>query len=235
MARILYDGGAEMVGSIGGLTFQKNHAGTIVKKRSATLKTLSAKKSTVQSDFIGIQSLWYSLTLSQKNDWNDFADLHLKENMWGQTKKLTGFNWFCMLNYNRYNVGAEFTTIPPSYNLPGILPTYYLDTATEDLHLIYEGGEIPADTGILLYTSSKTKITSGPARKILKYTLNFTIPPIIDFKLTEYWESTHSIKYSDMVSFSKFNIQAFLVPYHKISFIDAAGIFLIDELIIDSI
>jgi len=232
MARILYDGGTEIVGSIGGLTFQRNHAGTIVKSRAKILKTLSLKKSVIQTDFIGIQSLWYQLNYDQKTVWNNFSLLHQKENMWGQTKTLTGFNWFCMLNYNRYSLGSPYITTPPIYEIPEVIPNYNLTLDANTIILKYISGDATPNTAIMLFSSSKTKSTSGPARKTLRYTLPLMITPVIDFDLTLYWESTHGIVYNSISGFANFNIQILLVPINKNSFISASGTSIVKGLLL---
>jgi len=76
MARITYGLITDIRGSIGGLTFQKNASGAIVRLKSTRVINPSNLLANQQRLLASIVALWFTLTNDQKNAWNALAAAH---------------------------------------------------------------------------------------------------------------------------------------------------------------
>ena len=84
MAKVTY--GAlvtEINGSIGGITFQTNRAGTIARIRPASFRSRTGKQNTEIANFTSLIAGFSALTLAQKQAWDTFASVHTKETKFG--------------------------------------------------------------------------------------------------------------------------------------------------------
>lgn len=194
MARVWYGGIiTEMKGSIGGTTFQSNAAAKIAKQRSSRRKQNTSLQNLAITTFQQVQLNWQNINQAQKSLWNDFAGLHTKENRWGETKVMTGFNWFLSINTNLFLIDESLLVVPPVWESP--LPVS-----------AYDGAFIPSDTYInfiepfahsnhyiLMYTSHLLRTVSTANRKVLRLT-KIIEPGISDFVYFEDdWVATHNV------------------------------------------
>lgn len=125
MARIEYGAVVtDIIGSIGGITFQHNRSGKIARLRPKTHKKPTDAQMLRQVKHMGILYAWQQLSGLQQTAWTDYADLHTKENMFGDTKKLSGLNWYESVNLSRDLIGLPNIAMPPAYNLPCAVPLY---------------------------------------------------------------------------------------------------------------
>jgi photosystem II stability/assembly factor-like uncharacterized protein len=119
MARILYSTPInEIKGSVGGLTFQRNPAGTICKLKPSRVFNLTIGQLLTTNQLQQIIVSWNGLSSYNKSLWQAYAVIHTKDNYWGETKKLTGYNWFLSINTMRILTSQSILSIPEPYDLP---------------------------------------------------------------------------------------------------------------------
>lgn len=127
MAKIIYGAAiTEMKGSIGGITFQKNGSGTIARLKPRKPKTNTIKQREQQPRLKEIQSEWQKLSLEHRLNWNTFADNYNKIGLNGQSKKLTGYQWFLTINENRTLVNQPILLNPPAYQIVNPIADVYI-------------------------------------------------------------------------------------------------------------
>lgn len=232
MAIVEYGSGvASFKGSISGVTFQSNGAGNIARKRPIQKKH-QTNRQTLQHGYLaeGVAG-WQYLTLIEQNNWNTFAGLHDKVNMWGDTRVINGFNWFFMLQRNAQLMSDTPLSAPPSYLLPSSLPLYELNISCCAVNLAYVSGLTDFFTGMLVYTSGLLSKTTAPFRNSFRFTKYISSPTPVDFDITTEWETAHNMNYPPSIGFHNYSMQALLVPIHKSTFIDVEGYTLTDRLI----
>ena len=99
MARVTYGSGiTELAGSIGGVTYQKNASGNIAKLRSNPIVNPTPRQAIHQNNMAKLVAYWPTLSQANKDAWNDLAAAHLHTTPWGESKKLSGYQWFLSCN-----------------------------------------------------------------------------------------------------------------------------------------
>jgi len=102
MARVTYGSGiTELAGSIGGVTYQKNASGNIAKLRSNPIVNPTSRQAVYQRQMAMLVAFWPTLSQFDKDAWNDIAAAHLHTTPWGESKKLSGYQWFLSCNLIR--------------------------------------------------------------------------------------------------------------------------------------
>src|SRR3972149_7623759 len=117
MARITFTLGT-IKGSIGGLTFQGNTSGSIIRQRPAPRKSSTLKQQASHANFLFLLKAWQDIAQDDRDLWNTYASLHEKINKTGESKLLTGMNWFISVNSQQYSQTATLIETPADYVLP---------------------------------------------------------------------------------------------------------------------
>lgn len=196
MAIVRYGAGiTEIVGSIGGWTFQKNPAGNIIRLRPRQKKYPTEKQSIARNNHIKYLQQYLSLSLTNKRLWSSFAELHTKDNIFGQSKTLTGQNWYEAINYNLHLIGQSETQAPPDYELPVAVPEYSVNITDEKIEVVFDPPADPEDTSIIIRTTFPTSVLSENIQQYMRLTLVQESGPYDTIDITEAYEITHRIPY----------------------------------------
>lgn len=154
MARIIYGPIiTDIKGSIGGITFQKNGAGTIARLKPRKVKTNTQKQRDQQPRLKEVQRNWNELTLVNKILWNDFASVNNKIGLDGQEKKLTGYQWFLTINENLKLIDVNIIETPPVYEIINPINNIILDWNQSDLRMIINPSNSSVDISWIIYSS----------------------------------------------------------------------------------
>lgn len=224
MARIQYGGGVTAIeGSIGGWTFQNNNSGTIVRTRPFGKEARTSKQSIANQQLAQAINDWGHLTLLEKLQWNTYAGLYTKEDKWGETKTLTGFNWFFSINANRRIMGLSILATPPAHNVGSMGPTYDLDFDSGSIDLTYVSGFLSANNALFVYMTSPLTSSAAIYRPQMRFLKYFSVQPISTQDLTSDWESAFGINYPPSTDTNGFTLAMMLIPVYIPSGIGIAG------------
>jgi len=134
MARIIYGPIiTDIAGSIGGVTFQKNGAGTIARLKPRKTQTNTQRQRDQQPRLKQLQREWNLLSLANKILWNDFAAINKKIGLDGQEKTLTGYQWFLTINENRLLFDDSILSVPPVYEVVNPIDNIIIGIAPDSL------------------------------------------------------------------------------------------------------
>ena len=90
---------AELSGSIGGTTFSRNKGGGYMRKRAVPTNPDTILQQAVRTDFATLITNWTNvLTQGQRDAWNDYAEANPVLNKLGQSRLLSGQQWYVKLN-----------------------------------------------------------------------------------------------------------------------------------------
>lgn len=216
MARIVYGGGVtEITGSIGGWTFQRNLAGTIVRLRPIQRKRQSNKQTLIHSVLQGDIVEWNNLSLINKGLWNTYASAHDYVNKFGQDTVASGFNWFYGNNFYRELTGKAQFTVPPTYATPAAIVDYTFTLEVATIFFDYNSGFYDINTGVLVYATSYVKRATSIWRPPMRYIQYVDSPGVSNIIITTDWETAHGLDYPPNNTPAEITIQAMLVPIQK--------------------
>lgn len=190
MAKIEYGGGVTAItGHIGGTVFQQNGSGFIIRAKGNARKLRTFPQNEHLAQYQSVRKLWYSLDLSQKEDWNTFASLHIRTDRWGQTKSVNGIAWFSSINWFRQLSGESALLTPPTYDVPAAVPAWDFDYDATTLWVTIDSGAFTDDHGVIISCSECALFGSKNRRSVLRFMKYFDwrIDDIYEF--ADEWES----------------------------------------------
>jgi hypothetical protein len=216
MARVWYGGIiTDMKGSIGGTTFQANAAAKISKMRSTRRKGNSPLQLECMTIFQDQLTNWAALSQYSKELWNDFALAHSKTNKWGETKIMTGINWFLSINNYLSLCGETPLAEPPVWETPLAIPEYDGQFIPEDTFLNFLDTFVHTNHYILVFTSPLLKTVSTANRKVLRLTKYVDPGSTDEIYFENDWVSTHNIPVPIPGDPVQKNIFVALITVHK--------------------
>ena len=196
MARVLYGSIiTDMMGSIGGLSFQHNRSGKIVRQRAMPTKLPTTSQQSKQSIYVDLIKEWFDIDESDRGLWNAFADSYTRYNKWNEEKTLNGYNWFLAINGMLQIVGDSLRTQPSSWETPLAIPSYQALPQCSIVKIQFDSSFAHTNHYLLIYSSSYLRSESVYDRKQLRLTKVVAkgTDTIIDF--TSEWESVHGLSY----------------------------------------
>jgi len=116
MARVTYgESITEYAGSIGGITYLRNASGPIAKLRSRPPVNPTPDQATYQLNMATLVAYWPTLSQVNKDLWDAFAIAHDHTTPWGDTKTLSGYQWFLSCNLIRASIDLAPLDSPPAW------------------------------------------------------------------------------------------------------------------------
>lgn len=209
MARVIYgESITELIGSIGGITFQRNGSGTIARLKPKSPVNPSAGQSNQQYLLGTLVSAWSILSAANKASWNDFAALHNHFTPWGQEKVLNGYQWFLSCNLNlllageaKINTAPAFTSVAP--------PTDFTLTADADsLNLIWAANFSVAPDYLFIYLTLPIRHASIKLRRSLYLVSKNDTFNGTNLDITSEFEALANVTWASFYASSQCNIIA---------------------------
>jgi hypothetical protein len=207
MARATY--GAiitDLKGSIGGLTFQHNTSGKIVRLRPFRKKFNSVNQQIWQQQLYLNVMAWRDLSLSDQQLWNAFAALHTFTDPFGNTETLTGHQWYISINTNLDIIGEPHITQPPAWETPTNPPTASLDLTSSYISLSVAS---PAPGGYDSIVVTLTPPITNTSYKVNGKFRKVHVIPAGTWRtavLTSCWESYFGLDWQALTSAGSFKI-----------------------------
>jgi hypothetical protein len=207
MARIVFAPlVSEIKGSIGGVTFQGNPSGSIIRLRPHLSRASTTKQSAAHSSLSNLLYQWQNITSVQRDDWNTFAALWVKTNKFGQDKTLTGLNWFTSVNWWRLNIDQPLLSSPPAHTLPAAPPAFEVLITAAQLRIDFTAAHNFVTSPIAIWSSLPTKKSTLSINQIRKLVTIVNAAPADPLDITSLWETATGIDWSPSVVFPGANI-----------------------------
>lgn len=224
MARIIYTGlVSEINGKIAGQTFQKNRSGFIIRNSPSNKKGISSKSSTILERTRGLQSHWLNLSGADRSAWNAFALIYTRTNKWGQTKQLTGLNWFLAINNNCLLTNNPILDTPPSYVVPIAVPNYTISIGSEILRLRWIPDFDHSNDYLVVWASSFCRDFNLSNRRQFHPILIINPGTSGTVDITSAWEDYFGLVFPTAASGFMFSIKILVQSINKVSFISGLG------------
>lgn len=193
-------------GSVGGVTFRNSKSGIVALSRPIGHKATTQKgyisRNNLQDLIIGYRELGND----SKDNWIEYADLYTKVNMFGNTRILSGFNWFTSMNYYREFCGLSVFVNPPVHVLPTAVPEWTVTNEEDGININIGEMEIVGDEYFIWYISNVYNLDSTALTSQLRIGGFQLTEQEISINITEDFDSITGLVYSDIVSTGIFNI-----------------------------
>jgi hypothetical protein len=149
-------------GSLGGMTMSKNKAGYYLRARTVPSNPRSALQSAIRSGLAAYATYWKSLTAAQIAKWGLYAANTPTVGNNGQTRLLSGFNWFVACNQVRLQAGYALVSDAPTTfgqaSAPIIVTCGYITDSVIEVNFSLLDGPVAADSGdVVLVFAGKPK------------------------------------------------------------------------------
>ena len=196
MALVEYGGGVTAFrGSIGGVTFHSNRAGKIARLKPYSRKVVTEAqigRIAVLGDLVVI---WDGLTAAQKTGWMGFADTYTKTDKWGDTRTLSGFNWFFSINSNRRLIGESDLLSYPVYANASVPPVFTVVCNSTRILLKWDAEYSYSDTEMVVYTTPPLNRVTNSFRGHLRFTKVVSGSDVKSQYIETEWKSVHGLNY----------------------------------------
>lgn len=180
-----------IIGSIRGWTFQRNRSGAIIRGKPKQKKVATAKQSAQRALLVSFIQDFQQLDPGDKLAWDAFATSNTKLNKFGETKVLTGQNWFTTINSARSALSLAQLSVPPANLLPEPITSFNLTVDATKIEIDTITPDNPTDTGIFITTTFPNTLTTKIQRSPFRDTRVESAGPFGTIDLTSDWETTH--------------------------------------------
>ncbi len=169
MARVTYgESITEYAGSIGGITYLRNASGPIAKLRSNPPVNPSPYQSIYQVNMAKLVAYWPTLSQPNKESWDTFAGLHDHTTPWGETKTLSGFQWFLSINLNRLLDGLGALPAAPAFYAYPAPVSFTLTAGADHFRCNWDPAYTPVNT-LKIFLTLPLRQSSLKLRRSLFY------------------------------------------------------------------
>lgn len=224
MARVQYGSLiTDIQGSIGGFTFQKNRSGNIIRLRPSGNKKKSINQNLQQTSFFNSLKNWQNLTFANKQLWNDYALIWTKTNAFGQTKTLTGQNWYMSINQNFQQISKPTVSVPPAHILPTAPGNFIFMFNSTKLKIKFIPEFNPSNESLFIWATSPISKTSTSLQKDFRLIKVKKNGPFNEINIKNSWKNYFNIPYPPASSLDCFNIAIMIQTVHKISGLTSPG------------
>lgn len=200
MARVVYSSPiSELVGSIGGLTYQRNSSGFVVRAKPNRKVNPSIAQAQIQLRQSALISLWPTLSIAEKNGWNSLANINPHVTPWGSLTQLNGFQQFISNNLNLAVAGLSPISIAPAYFLPPAPPSFTIFFNPFTIILVFDFPIDPVTYFFSVYATPPMRQSSIKQRKSVLY-----VPPgnwlgALSYDITVPYTALYNIDYDPFV------------------------------------
>ena len=218
MARVTYgESITEYAGSIGGVTFLRNASGPIAKLRSNPPVNPSPYQSPNQTNMAKLVAYWPTLSQANKDTWNALAAAHNHTTPWGETKTLSGFQWFLSINLNNLYQGFVIKPVAPEWTAPPPPDQFTIETSSTYIRVAWDPA-YDATLTLLAYASLPLRQSSIKLRRSLFFLNYYYHPPALsNWDLTSEIESLFNVTWSTFYASANCSIIIRLI-HHWLSY-----------------
>lgn len=207
MARVEFGGGVvNIVGSISGNTFQSNRSGYIIRSRGFSRKNITFKQNQSLNDHQGMIYNWSLLSFANKLTWDGLAAATGKVNKYGQTKFLSGFNWYCSCNYARLLCGLSLLSSAPVATSPASVPTYTISLDSSGMVLVIDTPQTITDNYMIIRATPPIRNKTTSFRSQTKLIKCVQSDYWDDQDITSDWETATGLSYPPSAVANSFQI-----------------------------
>lgn len=204
MARVTYGTTVTALkGSIGGITFQNNPSGPVVKLKTYFPVNPSSLQAANQTYLAQIVALWPKLSIVQQDAWTVFAAANPHTSPWGVAKTLSGFQWFMACNLNLLSTGQSVISVVPVFAIVPAPDVFSISTFATWLKLNWVSPFSSTVNYNQIFVSPPLRQGNIKLRKSLFYLQTFNSAAVSSIDITTNYINYFNLVWSDFYSYSE--------------------------------
>ncbi len=153
-------------GSMDGVTYSKNKGGAFARKRSVPTHKMTAYNSVIRARHATLSKRWSAtLSAAQRTGWVNLANANPVTDVFGNTRYLSGFQFYCRVNGVRGQCGLSFLdTAPADQAGTGLLTITMTATTAPLVQVAFTATPTDADHRLYIFATpplpnGKTNVT----------------------------------------------------------------------------
>jgi len=156
-------------GSIAGISFVNSRQGIVVKSRVYQIRSGTNRQYLNRQNLQSLIKNYREISAANKTLWATYADTYTKTNMFGESRVLSGINWYVSINWFRLICSQSEESSPPAFRLPGSLPTWNVEKNGANLEITLGVFSPSADEKLLVYLTKPLNKGVNSANKYYRY------------------------------------------------------------------
>jgi hypothetical protein len=164
-------------GKNNGNVYSKNRFGPYVRTKVTPVNRRTAFQTAVRASFTNLTKYWGStLTEAQRQAWIAFANITPFRNIFGESRQLTGHQYFIKLNAALANIGVALVATPPTTTAVGSVGALTLAAAVAaggSLSLTTNEAGLPGGAKISVYATGQISPGVNFVKTQLRFIGNF--------------------------------------------------------------
>lgn len=204
MARVTYGSGVtEFKGSVGGVTFQRNTSGPIIKHKTYFPNSPSEAQAIYQRNLAYLVSKWSTLTSTQRAAWDTYAAAHDHTNPWGEVRTISGYQWWLSQSLDQLIFGYSYPTTPQTWGTPSPCDQFTLSASSSYLKLLWSPSYEFLNGTNLMYVSPPLKQGNLNIRRNLFTLQTIGSSTYSEIDITSAFESYFNVTWSTFYASAK--------------------------------
>lgn len=206
----------EITGHVGGLTFQKNASGYIIRRNPTQTKNYSIYQNYQINLLNNIQKTYKNLSGTDKLSWVNLANSLAYVDRWGLAGTITGAQLFFAINYNYFQFYNSYLNSAPAYvnNLP--YQSFSVTLAANSVSLDWTIPQISANQTINIYASPPMPAGSAFPRSKMKLMLLDENGNFNSYDIGSQWENIFGLSVQSDVIDKGNIVHCYVCRSHKL-------------------
>jgi hypothetical protein len=229
MARLTFTSPITSIkGSIGSTTFQQNASGYIARLRPNRITTQIKNP---LSKFISLSKRlheWQALSPTTQALWKTFAVTNSKIDYFGNTKKLTGYNWYVSINNYLETLGISILSSPPVYVSPTLVPAFTFQVNDLGPMLFATTPYNLNNNYLLIFATPPITSVFNIQRSKFRFITYSTTSPVTNINFKTDWQNKFNTTYPSAASLYRLGIACMIFHVNVITGIASQANFYYD-------
>lgn len=216
MARIQYSALVTAIkGSIGGLSFQQNQSGHIIRLKPNRKQASNNLQNVRKGTFSKAVTAWNDLSQTLQDGWATAAASFTYYNYWGEVKVISGFNFFIACYSNALLLGqTPPTSAPPSPSSP-VTDNFSGAADTPDFSINWQPFFDHSQYYLLIFCSPPRLASNSINRKQLRYVTSISPAITTGYEFENEYNAAFGYSTIPAPTVGKFYIQVSIAAIDK--------------------
>jgi hypothetical protein len=226
MAKIVYSAPiSEIIGSIGGTTYQSNGSGFIVRSKPFNKRFRNSAQLDQMRVFAFLSQSYRNLSGANKLDWDAFAVANPHITEWDNLRIISGLQWYCVINKINYDNSQPLYSATQPYVNPTATPALTVTITATDINLSAASPIGLASEVAEVWASGPLRSSVNSPRKSFRHITNFQADTALPVNIAVAWSSIFGLSVNSSLFVPGNHIILAVLKYTNVNLIKSAFTF----------